>query len=309
MEKEKWTLQNMPDLTGKVIIVTGGNSGLGYSSVAAFASKGAEVILACRSLERGEAAKNEIITNHKGAKLKVMQLDLMDLKSVNLFVTNFKQEYTKLDVLLNNAGIMSVPYGLTADGFEKQLGTNHLGHFALTELLMDIISKTPRSRVVNVSSIAHKSGEMDYNNLQFENGNGYTPMKAYSKSKLANLLFTYELQRYFEANKIDSIAVAAHPGVSNTHLGDHMKNKFIYKLVVPLINALIQKPEIGSLAQIRAAVDDKVSGSDYYGAKGLFEMWGYPVIVKSAASSHNKESAKKLWQESEKLTGVNYMNY
>jgi len=309
MKKEKWTLQNMPDLTGKVIIVTGGNSGLGYSSVVAFASKGAEVILACRSIERGDAAKNEIIANHKDAKLKVMQLDLMDLKSVNLFVANFKQAYTKLDVLLNNAGIMTVPYGLTADSFEKQLGTNHLGHFALTGLLMDVISKTPKSRVVNVSSIAHKNGEMDYNNLQFENEIGYTPMKAYGRSKLANLLFTYELQRYFEANQIDSIAVAAHPGVSNTHLGDHLKDKFIYKLVGPLINTIIQKPEIGALAQIRAAIDDKVSGSDYYGAKGLFEMWGHPVLVKSTASSHNEESAKRLWEESEKLTRVNYMKY
>lgn len=306
MGKEKWTLQNIPDLQGKVIIVTGANSGLGYSSVSAFAGKGAEVILACRSIERGETAKSEILEKHQGAKLKVMQLDLMDLKSIDSFAKNFKHEYTRLDVLLNNAGIMTVPYGVTVDGFEKQLGTNHLGHFALTGLLMDVISKTPKSRVVNVSSIAHKSGQMDYNNLQFENGVGYTPMKAYGQSKLANLLFTYELQRYFKANKIDSIAVAAHPGVSNTHLGDHMKDKFLYKLLKPLVNAIIQKPEIGALAQIRAAVDEKVAGSDYYGARGLFEMWGHPVLVKSTASSHNLESAKKLWEESERLTSVSY---
>jgi len=235
-----------------------------------------------------------------------MQLDLMDLSSIERFVVRFRSEFIRLDVLLNNAGIMSVPYGLTKDGFEKQLGTNHLGHFALTGQLIDVILKTPNSRVVNVSSIAHKGGEMDFNNLQFEDGKDYTPIKAYSRSKLANLLFTYELQRYFESKNSSCLSVAAHPGVSNTNLGEHMKDTFIYKLLKPLVNLFIQKPDVGALAQIRAAVDNNVKGSEYYGAKGLFEMWGYPVLVKSKPNSHKLEHAKLLWEASMKLTKIKF---
>ncbi len=305
MSKGKWTLEKVPNLDGKVIIVTGGNSGLGFESVKAFSNKGAEVILASRSIERGETAKGNLIKENSNVKITVLQLDLMDLSSIGKFVINFKNKFNRLDILLNNAGIMTVPYGLTKDGFEKQLGTNHLGHFALTAMLMDLITKTSKSRVVNVSSIAHKGGDMDFENLQFVDGKDYTPMKAYSRSKLANLLFTYELQRYFDTKGINSLAVAAHPGVSNTNLGEHMSDAFLYKLLKPLVNAFIQKPEVGALAQIRACVDLDVKGSDYYGAKGLFEMWGYPVLVKSKSNSHNEEYAKLLWEASEKLTGKN----
>ncbi len=306
MSKEKWRLENMPDLTGKVIIVTGGNSGLGFESVKAFAGKGAEVILTSRSTEKGEAAKLEILKNTPGGKITVMELDLMDFASIKKFANSFKEKYDKLDVLLNNAGIMTTPYFLTKDGLEAQNGTNHFGHFALTGQLLDLIKKTPGSRVVNVSSNAHKYGKMDFGNLLFENGNGYTPMKSYSRSKLANLLFTYELQRAFMANDIESIAVAAHPGASRTNLGRFLENKWWFKPVFSLMVPFTQDQAQGALPQIRTAVDPKVKGGDYYGPSGFGEMKGDPVLVKSNEASHHRADAWKLWEESEKLTGINY---
>ena len=228
-----WTIENMPGLTGKTIVVTGGNSGLGYESVKAFASKGAEVVLASRSTEKGEEARTAILKDFPEGKIEVMQLDLGDLESVRNFAAAFKKSYQKLDVLLNNAGIMMTPYFTTKDGFEGQLGTNHLGHFALTGLLLDVVLKTEGARIVNVSSGAHKNGEMDFNNLQFENSRGYAPMKAYGRSKLSNLLFTYELQRKLDAAQKDTIAAAAHPGVAMTNLARHMKGQFLLKLLTP----------------------------------------------------------------------------
>jgi NAD(P)-dependent dehydrogenase (short-subunit alcohol dehydrogenase family) len=306
MSKNNWTTNNIPDLTGKVIIVTGGNSGLGYESVKAFAEKGAEVILASRSFEKGEAAKTGILENNPKGQIKVRQLDLMDFTSIKKFASHFKEHYNRLDVLLNNAGIMTTPYFLTKDGLEAQNGTNHFGHFLLTGLLLDIIKDTPGSRVVNVSSNGHKYGKMDFDNLLFENGEGYTPMKSYSRSKLANLLFTYELQRHFEVNGIGSTAVAAHPGVSQTNLGRHIEDKLWFRLFRPLFELLTQSQAQGALPQIRASVDPAVKGGEYYGPDGFSEMTGHPVLIKSNKASHNLEDAKKLWEVSEKLTGIKY---
>lgn len=307
MQKQNWTKENIPDLSGKIIIVTGGNSGLGYESVKAFAEKGAEVILACRDLEKGKMARAEMMQTIMSGKIEVLPLDLMDLSSVKNFVSLFRKNYGQLDVLLNNAGIMTTPYFLTKDGFEAQLGTNHLGHFALTGQLIDLIVKTPMSRVVNVSSMAHKWGKMDFSNLQFEQGKGYSPIKAYGRSKLSNLLFTYELQRRFEKENLNSIAVAAHPGVSNTNLNRYISRKFLYKIVSPLAGSIMQAANMGALPQIRASVDPNVKGSEYYGPDGFNEMKGYPVLVKSNKASHNREDAVKLWEVSEKLTGVNFL--
>ena len=300
-----WTSENISDLSGKVIIVTGGNSGLGYESVKAFAMKGADVVLASRSMEKGEEARAEILKDVPDGKIEVMQLDLGDLESVKNFASEFKLGHKKLDVLLNNAGIMMTPYFTTKDGFEAQLGTNHLGHFALTGLMMDVILKTQGARIVNVSSGAHKSGEMDFSNLQYENGIGYKPMKAYGRSKLSNLLFTYELQRKLEAAKKDTISVAAHPGVAMTNLARHLEGKFLYKILTPLFKMMAQDQAMGALPQIRASVDPDVKGSEYYGPDGKKEYKGYPVLVPSNEASHNLEDAAKLWEESEKLTGVN----
>jgi len=306
VSKRKWIKNDIPDLTGKVIIVTGGNSGLGYESVKAFADKEAEVILAARSIEKGETAKNDILKSIAGGKIAVMPLDLMDLSSVKSFATEFKSAYDRLDVLLNNAGIMATPYFLTRDGFEGQVGTNHLGHFALTGLLLDVIKSTSGSRVVNVSSGAHKYGTMDFKNLLFDNGKGYSPFKAYGRSKLANLLFTYELQRRFEENKMDCLAVAAHPGVSRTNLARHVEGKVWFKLVNPLFKLMYQNAEMGALPQIRASVDPQVKGAEYCGPDGYGEMKGFPVLVDSNKASHNLDDAGKLWEKSEELTGVKF---
>ena len=304
MKKENWTKANIPDLSGKVIIVTGGNSGLGYESVKAFAEKGAEVILASRSVEKGEAAKKAML-EVKG-NISVLPLDLMDFSSIKSFTEKFQQKYKRLDVLLNNAGIMTTPYFLTKDGLEAQMGTNHFGHFALTGLLFNLLKNTPASRIVNVSSMAHKQGKMDFSNLLFENGVGYSPIKSYGRSKLANLLFTYELQRRMAAKGIKTIAVAAHPGVSNTNLARYLEDKLIFKILMPLMSPFIQEQDMGALPQIRASVDENVKGGEYYGPDGFNEMKGFPVLVKSNAASHNLEDAKILWEVSEKITGVKF---
>jgi len=304
--KENWTTKDISNLSGKTIIVTGGNSGLGFESVKVFAGKGAEVIMACRSLEKGGKAKAEILKNIPEGKIEVAELDLADLNSVHRFVKNFQQNHSRLDVLLNNAGIMTTPYFKTKDGFEGQLGTNHLGHFALTGLLLPVLEKTPKSRVVNVSSMAHKQGKMDFDNLLFENGKGYSPMKSYGRSKLANLLFTYELQRFFESNKTDSISVAAHPGVSQTDLFRYLDEKWYFRMVHPMFKAISQEGKMGALPQVRASVDPHVKGGEYYGPNGFMELKGYPVKVQSNSRSHNEEDAKKLWEVSEKLTGVKF---
>lgn len=303
MSNNNWTTENIPDLTGKVIIVTGGNSGLGYEAVKALAQKGAEVIMASRSVEKGETAK-KAMGNVKG-KIAVMPLDLQDFASIEKFAQDFKAKYNRLDVLLNNAGIMTTPYFKTKDGLEGQIGTNHFGHFKLTGHLLDVIVKTPESRVVNVSSAAHKQGKMDFENLMFEKG-GYSPMKAYGRSKLSNLLFTYELQRFFETSKVGSIAVAAHPGVSRTNLDRYIKGKWWFKLLYPVFKSFTQDQAQGALPEIRSAVDPEVKGGEYYGPDGKREMKGFPVKVESNAASHNVEDAKKLWAISEEITGVKY---
>ena len=306
MQNTKWTLQDAPNLKGKIIIVTGGNSGLGFEAVKAFASKNAEVILACRSIEKGDKAKMELQGQLQEANINVMPLDLSDLSSVRQFVDEFKSRYNHLDVLLNNAGIMMTPYQLTKDGFESQFGTNHLGHFALTGLLLDLIRRTKDSRVVNVSSNAHKWGNMDFENLMFEKGKSYTPTKAYGRSKLANLLFTYELQRKFENHKITAMSAAAHPGGSITNLANHLTNKIWFKILMPFAGLFTHSPAAGALPEIRAAIDPGVLPAEYYGPNGFNEMKGDPVLVHSNRASHSQEDAAKLWDASEKLTGISF---
>jgi NAD(P)-dependent dehydrogenase (short-subunit alcohol dehydrogenase family) len=304
--KNRWTFNNIPDLSGKTIIVTGGNCGLGYEAVKAFAAKGAKVILACRSVGKGKAAKEEIIEKYPKAKIDVMKLDLADLKSVREFAAEFKKKYKRLDVLLNNAGVMMCPYGKTKDGLEMQLGTNHFGHYALTGLLLDHLKKTPKSRIVNVSSMGHRFGSMDFDNLMFEKGK-YDPMRAYGRSKLANLLFTYELQRRLDAHKSGIIAMAAHPGGSATNLGRHLEKNFFLRMLKPIAFGMLAQPaSIGALPEIRASVDPDVKGGEYYGPEGFKELRGYPIRVESNQASHNVEDAGKLWKLSEELTGVRF---
>jgi NAD(P)-dependent dehydrogenase (short-subunit alcohol dehydrogenase family) len=304
--QEKWTTADMPDLSGKVIVVTGANSGIGFEAARAFADKGATTILACRNQERAEDALRRIQDDVTDATAEIMMLDLGSLASVHRFAAEFKEKYDRLDVLVNNAGIMWLPYGLTEDGFEKHFGVNHLGHFALTGLLLDRLLETPDARVVNVSSTGHRTGTMDFDNLMFEDGKGYNRQLAYGRSKLANLLFTYELQRRFEAAGADAMALAAHPGGTETNLGSHLRSTWYVDAAWSLVQPLLQEAAMGALPTLRAAVDPHAQGGQYYGPDGFMEQRGYPIVVQSSAASHDLEAAQKLWQVSEALTGVHY---
>ncbi len=294
----KWTAENIPDQTGKNAVVTGANSGIGYETARALARKGAAVILACRDAKKGQQAVQKIKLELPEAKADLMPLNLSELASVRRFAAEFKNRYGGLDLLINNAGIMAVPFGRTADGFELQFGTNHLGHFALTLLLVDRINRAPRARVVTVSSAGHRWSKMDFDNLNAEKS--YDPQKAYGQSKLANQLFTHELQRRFEAAGAGTIAAAAHPGWTATNLDAHWR---MVHIITPLIG---QKPEMGALPTLYAAVAPDVRGGDYYGPGGWQEIRGYPAKVPSSAASHDAAVAAKLWKVSEELTGVRY---
>ena len=296
----KWTVDNIPDLTGKVTIITGANSGLGYEDARALAYKGATVILACRNMEKGEIALQQIRRWHSEARVELMQLDLADLASIHNFANEFNGKYSKLDILINNAGLMFPPFMTTTDGFELQFGTNHLGHFALTGLLLDHIINTPKARVVNVSSLAHRFfSKIDFYNLNAETA--YNRISAYCQSKLANLLFTFELQRRFKTNRIDAIAVAAHPGLTSTNL-----KRYSPRWSNIFGQLITQKPEIGALPTLYAATAPDVKGGDYYGPSGLMELRGYPARAKISKKAYDKTVADRLWMISKELTGVQY---
>jgi NAD(P)-dependent dehydrogenase (short-subunit alcohol dehydrogenase family) len=298
-KSDAWIADNIPDLTGKVAIVTGANSGIGYETALELAQKGATVVMACRSLPKAEAAAAQIRETIPPGDVAVMELDLGDLESVRRFAAAFQERYDRLDLLINNAGIMVPPYGKTAQGFETQIGVNHLGHFALTGLLLDLLLQTPQSRVVTVSSTAHRFGQIDFADLHWER-KAYNPNPAYGQSKLANLLFTYELQRKLAAAGQDTIAVAAHPGWTETNLQQHSK-------LASFFNPFFAQPQpVGALPTLRAAVDPDVTGGEYYGPDGFLEMRGHPVLVKSNDASHNRADARRLWEVSEKLTEVRF---
>ncbi len=299
----KWTANDIPDQTGRTVIVTGANSGIGFETTKALAAKGATLVMACRNLDKANAAANdirqEVTQESNGARLDILPLDLADLASVRTFAESFKAKYDRLDLLINNAGVMVPPYTKTADGFELQFGANHLGHFALTGRLMEQLLGTQGSRIVSVSSGAHRMGTMDFGNLQAEQG--YKPWQAYGRSKLANLLFTLELQNRLEAAKADTIAVAAHPGGTKTNLQSNMS-----RFLRPLANLIMQEQAMGALPTLYAATAPGVKGNDYYGPDGFQEMQGYPTRVDSSEESQDVGKARQLWVESERLTGVRY---
>ena len=294
-----WTTGNIPDQTGKTAIVTGANSGIGFETARILAEKGAAVILAVRRLEKGETAAEKIRAEFAEADLALMKLDLADLQSVAEFAAKFGKNYSRLDLLINNAGVMIPPYTMTNDGFELQFGTNHLGHFALTGRLLNLILQTENARVVSVSSLAHSQGNLNFDDLNWEKRT-YNSWSAYGDSKLANLYFTYELQRRFAANNVGAIAVAAHPGGTNTDLSRHSL------LAGFFINIFGQSAESGALPTLRAATDKTVAGGEYYGPGGLMEIWGNPVKVDSSKLSKDEAVAAELWRISEELTGVNF---
>lgn len=303
MKKIPWSIDNITDLTNKIIIVTGANTGLGFEATKLFAKNHATVIMACRSLQKANDAKNVILDEYPKSRMITMQLDLSSLGSIKNFAKEFKKQFQTLDVLLNNAGIMTVPYSKTEDGFELQNGVNHLGHFALTAQLFDIIKITPNSRIINVSSLAHRQGKMDFDNYLFEQGE-YSKMKSYSKSKLSNLLFTYELVRRIKEQGLTVKVLAAHPGVSSTDLGRYINSKGSTNPFLKFAIRFGQPAHMGCLPEVRAALDESANSGDYYGPSGLTQMRGKPVKVKSNKRSHNIDDAKTLWTLSEKLTNT-----
>lgn len=295
----QWTAEDIPNLAGKIAVVTGANCGIGYETVRGLIRKGATVILACRNKNKGQAAERQIAQEYPGAKAELELLDLSSLALVRRFAGEFTRRYDKLDILINNAGIMRTPFGKTADGFELQFGVNHLGHFALTGLLLDLIIRTPQARVVTVSSWGHRLGKVDFENLNADKG--YDSGAAYGQSKLANLLFTYELDRRFRGAGVDAIAAAAHPGwTAGTNLAVHWR-------MVRLLNPFIgQKPSMGALPTLYAATAPDVQGGDYYGPGGWQGLRGYPTRVRSSDRSYDPAVAAKLWTISEELTGLRY---
>jgi NAD(P)-dependent dehydrogenase (short-subunit alcohol dehydrogenase family) len=305
MDKQ-WTVQDIPDQQRRVAIITGGNSGIGYETALALAGKNAQVILTTRSLEKGEAAKRSIHEKHPQAEVVVMELDLADLKSVRRFVGTFLAKYKRLDILINNAGVMALPQRKTVDGFEMQFGTNHLGHFALTGLLLPILKATPNGRIVTVSSGMHVRGDIHFDDLQWEKK--YDRWGAYAQSKLANLLFAYELQRRLAATNSSLISVGCHPGYAATNLqaaGPQMDGSIVTLWMMKLVNAILaQGQDMGALPTLYAAVAADVNGCDYIGPQG--GMRGYPAKVMSNNKSYDEALAKRLWKVSEELTGVVY---
>lgn len=302
----KWTCDNIPDLEGKVIIVTGGNGGIGFETVKALALKKATVIMASRSVEKAQRAKQSIIGSFVDANIDIIRLDLADLESVKQFVEVFNSRYTRLDVLFNNAGTMVTSEKITEDGFECNMGTNHFGHFALTGLMMMTIQKTPGSRIVNTSSIIHGKGCIDFDTLKSGGNNIPSGMDSYRNSKLANMVFTMGLQDYLDKHTGDSIALAAHPGITGSDIARDLLGKALFTVLKPLIKLVLQSTKKGSLPQLRAAFDPQARGGNYYGPNGKFGWSGYPVLVEPAAKARDKEDIRKLWEVSEELTGVRF---
>jgi NAD(P)-dependent dehydrogenase (short-subunit alcohol dehydrogenase family) len=298
----KWTAADVPDQAGRVAIVTGANSGLGYDTAAVLAAKGAHVVLAVRNLDKGNEAVDRIRKASPNAVVALQELDLTSLDSVRKAADELRAAHPRIDLLINNAGVMYVPKReTTKDGFEMQFGTNHLGHFALTGQLLDNIVAVEGSRVVTVSSFGHRIiAKIHFDDPQLERK--YNRVEAYGQSKLANLLFTYDLQRRLKAKGAPTIAVAAHPGFSDTELMRHLPGfvpEFVWR-------AFTQPADMGALPTLRAATDPGAQGGQYYGPDGLGELQGHPKVVKSSAQSHSEDIQRRLWSLSEELTGVTY---
>jgi NAD(P)-dependent dehydrogenase (short-subunit alcohol dehydrogenase family) len=313
---EQWTEDKVPDQTGRVAVITGANAGIGFEAARLLAARGATVVLACRDVDAGKRAAERIggttgaaadADNSKkragGEEPRVVRLDLAALASVRDAADEIGAVYGGVDLLINNAGVMMPPLGRTADGFELQLGVNHLGHFALTGLLLPLMAARPAARVVTVSSGAHHAGTIDFDDLRAERG--YRPYSRYCQSKLANLLFTFELQRRLAAAGSPVVALAAHPGLARTRLFGTMS---------PLLRAFFwlelrrsgQSALMGALPTVRAATDPAAGGGEYYGPGGRNESKGYPRLVPASDRAHDEQAQLRLWQESERLTGVTF---
>ena len=299
MKNQIWTLDNISDQKGKVIIITGATSGLGKAAAKALASKNAHLVLGVRNVSKAEHVREEIVKEYPESMIDILELDLGALGSIKDFAINFEKKHQQLDVLINNAGVMMCPYSKTKDGFEIQMGTNHLGPFALTGALMPLLKKTKNSRVVSTSSLAHLGGKINFDDINWGNRK-YKTNKAYSDSKIANLYFTYEMKRRNKNTTEFPTVVTAHPGWTRTDL---QKHSVFFRILNPIFG---QKPAMGVLPTLRAATDPEVNSGDYYGPTKLGGMRGYPELVKSNARSHNEDIARKLCDVSEELTGERY---
>jgi NAD(P)-dependent dehydrogenase (short-subunit alcohol dehydrogenase family) len=292
----------IPDQHGRIALVTGANSGIGLEAAQTLAQAGARVIMACRDTDKGEAAATTIRRAVPAAELDVAKLDLASLDSVRAFAEGYPHE--RLDLLINNAGVMVPPYRKTADGFELQLGTNHLGHFALTGLLLERLLATPRARVVNVSSTAHKFGRIDFDDLQSERS--YRRWRAYGQSKLANLLFTFELERRLRETAGDLIAVAAHPGYSATNLQFAATPSRVERLGSVVLNRVVAQSAAQGAKPTLYAATAAIPGGSFVGPDGFQEMRGEPTLVKPVRAARDPETALRLWDVSEQLTDVRF---
>jgi len=306
-KSRKWTAQDIPLQTGRVAIVTGANSGLGFYTTKALAKKGARIIMACRNLERGEEARQKILRMSPAQTPEVWHLDLASLKSVEEFSLKFKSSFKGLDLLINNAGLMAIPYGKTRNGFEMQFGVNYLGHFALTSHMWPLLTDTAFARIVNVSSQAHRMGSIRFDDPHWEKE--YSKWGAYGMSKLSNLLFTIELARRLKASSSDMITAAAHPGWAATELqakGAKMKGSRLGAGPFNLANSILaQSAERGALPSLYAATANDVKSGEYYGPDGFLRMAGWPSLDRPSAKRVNKDVAGRLWELSEQLTGLN----
>jgi NAD(P)-dependent dehydrogenase (short-subunit alcohol dehydrogenase family) len=294
-----FTAADVPDQTGKTIFITGANSGLGFEVARVLAGKGAKVLIGCRSRDKARVARDKILAEHPGAEVEVVALDLGDLASVRRAAAVVAEE-PRLDVLINNAGIMVPPYELTTDGFESQFGVNHLGPFALTGLLLDKLRAQAGSRIVSTSSIAHKRGKIHFDDINAEQG--YEALVRYSQSKIANLYFAYELQRRLAAAGDSTISVAAHPGIADTELWRYLPR--VLKLFFPLLRLLVNSGAQGAWPTLCAATMPGVRGGEYYGPSKLNQIAGPAVRVRSNPLSHDTAVAQKLWDLSIEMTGV-----
>lgn len=300
----KWTAELIGDLKGKMVIVTGGASGIGFSASEVLASRGADLVIAVRNTLKGEKAAEKIRAKQAASSVTVMHLDLGDLASVKQFATEFSSRFDRLDLLINNAGVMVPPHTKTKDGFELQFGTNHLGHFALTAHLLPMVMATPLSRIVTVSSIAARRAKINFANL--DGSKGYSPMPFYRQSKLSNLLFAIELQNRLERAGSSAISVACHPGISVTNLLSRGSGKETGAVMKWIMGIVAQPADRGALPTLYAATHPDLRGGEYIGPDGPGNTKGYPVLNSDPAKLFDQALATRLWDVSEKLTGVRF---
>jgi NAD(P)-dependent dehydrogenase (short-subunit alcohol dehydrogenase family) len=301
--KTRWTAKQIPSQTGRTAVVTGANSGLGLITARELARAGATVVMACRNTDKAHAALQQVAAAAPSATLEVESLDLGSLASVRAFAEKFNASHDRLDMLINNAGVMAPPRRETADGFELQFGTNHLGHFALTGLLIERIKGREGARVVTVSSGAHRMGHMKFDDLQATKK--YARWAAYGQLKLSNLLFAFELDRRLRAAGSSVRSLAAHPGYSATNL-QSAAAPALDRALMKFTNLIAQSAEMGALPQLYAVTEPGLEGGIYIGPDGFFEQRGYPAVVQAKAEAYNEADAAKLWSVSEDLTGVKY---